>query len=860
MSAQPGAIFISYASQDAEAARRVCEALSAAGLETWFDESELRGGDAWDAKIRRQISDCALFVPLISANTNARGEGYFRLEWQLAAERSHRIADDQAFLLPLLIDDSAEGVARVPERFRARQWTRVPGGVVSAAFTQRVLQILAQGMSLEAQPVPARLRGNLPTAVDSFVAREHEIAEVMARLAEARLVTLVGVGGTGKTRLALEAAGRMAAGFEDGALLVELAPITQAESIPSLVADLAGVAQQPGKTLFDSLVHALRGRALLLLLDNCEHVLDEVAALATAIVAQCPAVRILATSREGLAIRGEQLLQLRSLRPADGARLFRDRALASGLRGSGRDELDEATLRRISERLDGLPLAIELAAARCGSMGPEEIERRLDDRFRLLRGSRRGGMERQQTLRNTVAWSYDLLQPPEQKVFDRLSVFAGSFSLEAAQAIARDATLDALDVEDAVIALAGRSMVLTVAGSGGTRYRLLETLRQYGEERLLESGDAAALATSHTAWYAAFMNRAWDGLWGAGDARWATAVGEEFENLRVAVFAAISHVDGRALAALLRPHIWWAWHALRYEVADWAEAALAVSPEPAFARSVATHLLTHGGRPDAARRLAAGLAPMKDAADPDQACMIAQAHAAAEVSAGDPQAVERWLEHAAREARKAGSVARACILSSIRVAFRAVAGDMEAARRIAADAYADAQASDNQAALCWTSFFMGRAQTGADPVLALEHFQRAVGLAAGSGNPLVRGLAATEAAVIIARTGEPEEGQAQLSQALRSFIRSNDRFQLWTSAHHLAFFLHRVGRSDDARRVWRELGTRQAYAAQHHRDELAELLGPPGAAELTDDAFIEVLRSVLDALVGRGETRPEAIP
>ena len=232
--------------------------------------------------------------------------------------------------------------------------------------------------------------------------------------------------------------------------------MTRAEAVPHVVADLIGAVQQPGKTITQSVVDSLRHRALLLVLDNCEHVLDAAAELAAAITTQCAGVRILATSRENLAIRGEQVIRLQSLSDEHGAVLFRDRAQAAGARG----ELDMETLARLSRRLDGMPLAIELAAARCGSMSPEEIERRLDDRFRLLRGSRRGRMERHQTLRNTVAWSYELLEPLERQVFDRLSAFAGGFTLEAAQAVAGGDDIDELDVEDAIASLVARSMVL----------------------------------------------------------------------------------------------------------------------------------------------------------------------------------------------------------------------------------------------------------------------------------------------------------------------------------------------------------------------------------------------------------------
>jgi non-specific serine/threonine protein kinase len=686
--------------------------------------------------------------------------------------------------------------------------------------------------------------GNLPASVDSFVAREEELAEVAKSLEDARLVTLVGAGGTGKTRLALETAGRLSAGFAHGTWLVELAPVTKAEAVPHVVADLIGAVQQPGKSITQSVVDSLRHRALLLVLDNCEHVLDAAADLAAAITTQCTAVRILATSRENLAIRGEQVIRLQSLSNENGAVLFRDRALAAGARG----ELDMGTLARLSRRLDGMPLAIELAAARSGSMSPEEIEKRLDDRFRLLRGSRRGRMERQQTLRNTVAWSYELLEPLERQVFDRLSAFAGGFTLDAALAVAGGDDIDGASVEEAVSALVTRSMVLAADTEDGTRYRLLETLRQFGEERLVQSGDAARIRDRHVRHFAGFMRQAWVGLWSADDPQWIRAVGREFENLRLAVYAAIDNRDRSAVEALIRPHLWWAWHSLRYEVGDWAEAALALSPEPAYARPVAIHLCMHGGRPEQVALLAAKLARPEDASEPDAAWMTALGHCDAAIVSGGRPEPWTWIHLGAELAQRAGNPAQAATVKSLQVVFKVMAGEMVEARRIAAEARREAEATGNQAALCWTSFFMGRAHSDADPTLALEYFDRSAAIAERIRIPLLAGIAATEAAVVIARFEEPSRARPRLARALRSFVETSDLRQLWTSAHHLAYFLVRAGRPDDARSLWRELGGRQAFAAQHHRDELKQLLGDPGQGTLSDEELVERIRGVLDAL------------
>ena len=686
-------------------------------------------------------------------------------------------------------------------------------------------------------------RGNLPASVDSFVAREAELSEIAGSLRDTPLVTLVGVGGTGKTRLAVESARRLAPKFPDDAWLVELAPVTHAEAVPHVVADLIGAVQQPGKTITQSVVDSLRHRSMLLVLDNCEHVLDAAAELAEAITTRCDGVRILATSRENLAIRGEQVFRLESLSDEHGAVLFRDRAKAAGARG----DLDMDTLARLSRRLDGMPLAIELAAARCASMSPEEIEQRFDDRFRLLRGSRRGRLERHQTLRNTVAWSYDLLEPLERQVFDRLSVFAGGFTLEAAEAVAGGDDLDLIDVKDAVTSLVDRSMVLASDTGDGTRFRLLETLRQYGEEQLVAAGDVARTQERHVRFFTEFMSRAWSGLWSAEDPPWIRAIGREYENLRVAVYAAIDAGDREAVAAILKPLIWWAWHALRYEVGDWAKEALNVHPEPAYARAVANHLFTHGGRPEDAVRLVEEFEGEVDAGDPDAECLWAWANFNAGILTQSPEMME-WMHRWVEAGQRTGNVAHTAAIKSIEVVFRVMAGEMDDARRIAEDASKEAESTGNHMARCWATFMKGRAYSDGDHRLALECFDRAAEIAKQNGLSLNAGFAATEAAVVIARYEEPGRGRERLVSAIRSFINTGDRQQLWTSAHHLAFFLTRVGHVDEARSIWCDLGERRGWAAQHHRDELEELLGSYGESELSDDEFVDHIRGLLDAM------------
>ena len=680
---------------------------------------------------------------------------------------------------------------------------------------------------------------NLPIQVTRLVGREREITEITGLLGHdgVGLLTLTGPGGTGKTRLAIEAATRLLPRFGDGAWLAELAPVTLEDGVPHVIADVIGAVQQPGKSITESVVDSLRHRSVLLVLDNCEHMLEVVADLATAVTTQCPAARILATSRESLAIPGERVLRLKSLSDTEGSELFQDRARGAGFGG----EMDPETLARLSARLDGIALAIELAAARCASLSPKEIEKRLDDRFRLLRGSRRGRVERHQTLRNAVAWSYELLEELEQRVFDRLSAFAGGFTLEAAKEVTSGADMDALDVEDAITALVDRSMVLASDTEDGTRYRLLETLRQFGEEQLIASGEGGKVQDRHVQWFASFMRDAWTGFWSPDDAPWIRAIGHEFENLRSAVHAAIDNKDRDAVGALLKPLQWWAWQSLRYEVGNWAEAALALIPEPPYARAVAVHLRAQGGRIDDATRLASGM-DRSENIDLDEACLQAWARWSVAAVLGSAD-IDDVIERAVESVVRTGNEAWATTLKSLKATHAVMAGRMDEAKRIAA-----AEETGNTTALSWAYFATGRAYSDSDPELALRNLDRSYDLTGRHGIPLVAGIAAAQAATAIVRVGEPGRGRVQLSRALRSFIVSGDLPLLWFCAHDLAFFLIGAGHMEDARAIWEGLGSRPAYAGKHLRDELTELLGDPAENQLSDDELIELIRGVLHDL------------
>jgi len=365
---------------------------------------------------------------------------------------------------------------------------------------ERVVQLCHPDIRNEFPPLRTS-RGvavhNVPAQVTSFVGRGAEIDELRALLAGNRLVSLTGAGGAGKTRLAVEIAARVAGGFEDGVWYVDLAPVTHPDVVRVAVARALGLPDQPGQSTIDSLVGFLRNRRMLVVLDNCEHVLDACASLVSAVLGSCPEVTLLATSREPIRAAGEVTWPVPSLSLEDeAAQLFTDRARY--VRPDFRvDDDNAATVAEICTRLDGMPLAIELAAARVRALSLTEILDSLHDRFRLLTGGARTAVRRQQTLRASVDWSHALLTEAERVLFRRLAVFLGGFDLEAAQAVAGGAEIERYQVLDQLSLLVEKSLVIAENACGRTRYRLLETVRQYALEKLGESGEAADVRSRH---------------------------------------------------------------------------------------------------------------------------------------------------------------------------------------------------------------------------------------------------------------------------------------------------------------------------------------------------------------------------
>jgi predicted ATPase/class 3 adenylate cyclase len=406
--------------------------------------------------------------------------------------------------------------------------------------------------------------GNLPIQLTSFVGRQDELASLAKAVDASRLVTLSGTGGVGKTRLPVQAAANLVARFPDGVWLCELAAAADPESMLQVVAAALGYSPAPGAELDRGIPEYVGSRRLLVVLDNCEHLLDPVAALAEALLERCPNLAILATSREALEVRGERVMRLRSLPvpPAgarleqlddfDAARLFLDRADTAGA-DLALEAGDGPAIAEICRRLDGIPLAIELAAARVIALSPGEIAAHLDERFRLLTGGRRAAVERHHTLRATIDWSYALLSQRDQAVFSCLGVFPASFDAAAAQAVAAAGGVEPWDVLDALTSLVGKSILNADRGAtGSTRYQMMESLRHYARDRLDATGGADETRRRHARLFAASAVEVRAGLSGPDQSSQQRRLDADQDNFRVAVAWALdSTVEGDAEFAMV---------------------------------------------------------------------------------------------------------------------------------------------------------------------------------------------------------------------------------------------------------------------------------------------------------------------
>lgn len=458
------------------------------------------------------------------------------------------------------------------------------------ARPEQVYQVIAADLPETFPPLRSldELPNNLPRQLTSFVGRDQVIADVAALIGKSALVTLVGTGGAGKTRCAIQIGAELLDGSGDGVWHVELAAISDPSLVSNVIAQVLNVQGQPDRPMLDTLLTYLKRKHLLLLLDNCEHVLEEARHIVSAILQECPEVRVLATSREPLNISGEATYRMPSLAvPSNAAmvfaegvsrygavQLFVDRALLSNNTFAFTEE-NAPYVADICRRLDGIPLAIELAAARVKVLSPKQLAQKLDERFRLLTGGDRSALPRQQTMRALIDWSYDLLSDDERALFRKLSIFAGGFTLETAAAVCTTDAMDEMALLDLLTSLVDKSLVQAELVADGTRYRLLESTREYAREKLAERGEDSAVAHAHASAFLALAEKLYRLYDSTPDRAWTMQAEPEMDNWRAALEWSLNGLGDIALAQRLAGTMRWMWYFFAAsEGRRWVRAAL----------------------------------------------------------------------------------------------------------------------------------------------------------------------------------------------------------------------------------------------------------------------------------------------
>ncbi|MCV7196950.1 ATP-binding protein [Mycobacterium angelicum] len=668
-----------------------------------------------------------------------------------------------------------------------------------------VFQVRAAGLPTEFPPLRAldTTQGNLRPAPTRLIGRESEVGEIEATLKAHRLVTLTGVGGVGKTRLGLEVAARLIDEFPDGVWVFELAAVTDPAAVPDAVAAVMGITQQPDKSVSESVAAALEGRVRLLVIDNCEHVLDAAADLIEAILRHSPTVTILATSREGLGVPNEQVWPVPSLdvRPgidSSAVSLFLERA--QGLAPHFVPTTQEAdAIVEICRRLDGIPLAIELAASRMSSMTAGEMRDRLGQPFRLLVGSRRS-LERHHTLRHAVQWSYDLLHDAEKALLDRCSVFAGGFDIQSACAVSGfDEADDSRDyvVLDLVDALVRKSLLVADRSAERTRFSMLETIRQFGEEQLVAKGEADDARAAQARYFAGREDDIL-ALWGSPRQRDAYDwLATELANLRTAFRWAADRGDLDVAAPIATYAAWFGFLTENYEPIAWAEELI----EPARAtddpRLTALYVLASNcymaGRIDPGIRYTEAAERLITRASEFVPYGAEGFVGAGYVAVGQP---ERWIRCCRAQlgrSREDHTLTRACLVNAL-----GVTGSVDEAM-VAANGLIDAaQATGNPFALSWALSAFGFVFYDADPVGSLISLRRGLAIAQDSGNRFNLSILAYNLGRVEAEHGDPLAAFDCFTLAIGNFHDSGNTYMIRTPLGFLAAFFDRLERYEPA--------------------------------------------------------------
>jgi predicted ATPase len=712
-----------------------------------------------------------------------------------------------------------------------------------------VFQVRSAGLRAEFPPLRAldTAPGNVRPTTTILIGRESELDAIKTVVRSHRLVTLTGVGGVGKTRLALEVGAQVIDEFPDGAWIFELAAVTDPASVPDAVAAVLGITQQPNKTVGESVAAALEGRSRLLIFDNCEHVVDAAADLIEAILACSATVKVLATSREGLRVADEQLWPVRSLDVLGGVdsaavTLFMQRAGAV-VPGISLVEAEKDAVVEICQRVDGIPLAIELAASRLQSMTVTELRDRLDDRFRLLVGSRRG-LERHQTLRHAVQWSHDLLDDTEKSLLARCSVFAGGFDHAGACAVGGlDDDLVTLDVLDALVR---KSLLVADRSLGRTRFSMLETIRQFAEEQLAASGAATEARDAHARYFAgrqADILALWDSPRQRGAYDWFTT---ELANLRTGFRWAADQGSLDEAATIATYTAFLGLCVENYEATAWAEELIEAAealddPRLGFLYTMASQCWIVGRIEEAVRYSDAAQGIIGSGLDEvpfGGECWLGGPY----IACGQPDRSVEWCRARLVGTRDVYGITTALLVTSL-----TLAGRSDDAMAAAERAVEIAEATDNPFALSTALLAYGIAWRNSDPDRAAEAMHRGLEIARETGNRFNESHLADHLATAEVQRGDALAALDHITFAIRNIHDSGNIGTFRSPLTTLAIVLDRVGLYESAATIggfavspmtaaaYPQIGTMNAHLRDVLGDETYEFLTRKGEAMTTGE-------------------------
>ncbi|HKX04236.1 MAG TPA: tetratricopeptide repeat protein, partial [Methylomirabilota bacterium] len=643
----------------------------------------------------------------------------------------------------------------------------------------------------------------LPVQLTSFIGREREKAEIKRLLRTTRLLSLTGAGGAGKTRLALQVGAEVLDEFRDGVWLVELAAVSDSNLVPPAVAAALNVPEQVGRPLTETLANHLKTKSALLIIDNCEHLVVACAHLTHTLLRACPDLRILATSREALRLTGETTWLVPSLSSPDpqhlppldrfkeyeAVRLFIERAAARSPEFAVTCS-NRPGVALLCHRLDGMPLAIELAAVRVKVLAVDQIAARLDDRFRSLTGGSRTGLLRHQTLRATMDWSYDLLSASERALLRRLSVFAGGWLLEAAEAICSGDHVETADILNLQGQLVDKSLVSVDAQNSEVRYWMLEMVRQYGRERLVEAGEAPEFLTRHRDWYLALAEQADRELPGARQQMWLQRLETEHDNLRAGLTWSKTDAHGAETALRLAGALQWFWADRGYwsEAREWLEGALARggdAPPAAAAKPLqaATFFALQQG--DCERAIALGQkgrALCETLGDKENAAMLLTWLGNVAILQGDHERATELLGNGLDICRALGKPwLTSMVLAHLGRVVR-YEGDFDRAAALHRQSLALARKAEDQSLIALSLYNLGMdILRGDDPQLAAEHFRQSLVICRDVGNTRIteeclKGLAGVACAQPLPKRAACLFGAAQRLRDLIGFRPSDQAY------------------------------------------------------------------------------------